>query len=127
MARRGLQRSTGDRDRPVTIEQRPTTDAVDGSGAPSEVGQWTTLSAVEWMERYDLSGDERFVEHQRSAFVGTIWNMTYRSDMDPEAIDVPKLRRLSYQGRYYDIVSAMVVGANDSIDLETLVSAQVPA
>jgi hypothetical protein len=45
--------------------------------------------------------------------------MHYRADMDPELIDVPKKRRLKFQGRVHNIVHAEHVGRKDGIELTT--------
>lgn len=44
--------------------------------------------------------------------------------MDPDLVDVPKKRRLSYQGRIYDITSASVEGRKEAIRLTTLASSK---
>lgn len=105
----------GERDRQVTLQQL--TESLDASRFPVET--WTTLAAV-FARKVDLTGRERFVADQLSAPYDTTWNITYRTDMDPEVIDVSKQRRLVYQGRSYDIVNAQMVGRYESIDLLTL-------
>lgn len=112
----------GARDRLVTIQSRPSADSevaetVSISGMP--VDDWATLANV-WMERVNLGGRERFAASQMSAPYDTRWRMNYRADMDPELIDVPKLRRLVYQGRTYDITAAEQMGRRDGIELSTL-------
>jgi SPP1 family predicted phage head-tail adaptor len=111
----------GERDRPVTIQQRATTDTVDDSGFPTDNGAgWTTLASSVWMRKLDLKGQERFQANQLSAPFDTQWEMGYRADMDPELLDVPKLRRLLYQGRSYDIVAASHIGLREGVELMTL-------
>jgi len=107
----------GKRDRYVTVQQRPTTDAVDGSGAPTET--WTTLYGG-YFERRPIGGRERFDAHQKSAPYDTRWIGHYRADMDRDLVNVPKLRRLVYKSRVYDIVDAQTTGRNDGIELLTL-------
>lgn len=110
--------AAGQRTRRVTIQQRSATDAKGASGRPVET--WTTL-AVEYMSRMDLRADERFAQtSQLSAFTDTQWHMPYRADMDPELVNVPKLRRLSYEGRIYDITTATRIGDKQGIELTTL-------
>lgn len=109
----------GEKDRVVKIEQRPVADDDDTSGAPID-GPWTTLSAREWMQKLDMQGSERFSAAQLSAPFDTIWKMGYRADMDPDLIDVAKLRRLLHGGRIYDITSGRVFGRKEAIELETL-------
>lgn len=112
--------SVGERFYPVKIEKRPSTDVADSSGAPTEEGQWTTLSRVEYMQRMDLNGQERFAAAQESAPYDTAWQMVYRSDMDPDRLDVAKLRRIVWQGRTYDITFASVIGNKRAILIQTL-------
>lgn len=106
----------GERDRPVVIQQR--TGSAGTSGFPVET--WSTLVAVCWMHRLDMSARERFTSEQLSASSDTSWEMAYRADMDPELVDVPKERRLVYQGRVYDITTASVIGRKEGIELMTL-------
>ena len=111
----------GQRDRAVTIQQL--TEGVDASGAPTET--WTTLVTPVWMRKRDLRQDERFKASQLSAPVETMWEMPYRTDMDPESVDVPKTRRLLYQQRTYDIVGASQIGRREGIELMTLAGSKV--
>lgn len=108
----------GERDRLVQIEQRPTTDAVDASYTPVD-GPWTELGKL-WARKVELGGNERFTAMQLSAKYDTRWQIGYRADMDPELIDVAKVRRLVYKSRTYDIVSATMLGRRDGIELQTL-------
>lgn len=103
----------GERDRLVTIQQAATADA----GFPTET--WTALVDA-WMGKQQISGRERFAAAQVSAPFDTRWEMAYRADMDPELVDVPKARRLVYQGRVHDIVSADLIGRRDGVELLTL-------
>lgn len=113
----------GERDRLVTVQQRGVDDA-DDVGEPVET--WTTLVSA-YMKRIDASGRERFQASQVSAPYDTRWEMSYRADMDPDLVDVPKLRRLSYKGRYYDIVHAALINRQDGIELSTLASGRSEA
>ena len=110
---------TGQRDKHVTIQQL--TESRGSSGFPVE--SWTTLVSV-FMAREDVGGDvssrrERFVADQQMAIADTRWTLLFRDDMDPEAIDVPKTRRLLYRGRPYNITAARPVGRRDAIELLT--------
>lgn len=111
---------SGERDRLVTIQQL--TDSIGGSKYPVEA--WSTLTTA-WMRKRDLKGWERFKAAQVSAPAETLWEMGYRSDMDPELVDVPKKRRLVYQGRTYDITSASQIGRREGIELMTLANTKV--
>ncbi len=116
----------GRRDRLVTIEQRSAADAVDAdSGEPIET--WTTLVSDMPASKTDMSGWERFRSDQQSARLDQRWEINYRADMDPELIDVPKVRRLVYQDRTIEIVMASVIGRRRGIELLTLASSAVPA
>lgn len=113
---------TGRRDRLVRIEAL--SDTVATSGFPTQAP--TTLADV-WMAREDLEPPfepERFDASQLSARTVSRWWLAYRSDMDPELVDVPKRRRLLYRGRVYDIVWARVLGAKRDIQLQTLSGGQ---
>lgn len=110
----------GQYDRSVTIEQR-IGDGRASSGYPA--GEWTTLG-TEFMARQDFGGQassrrERFVANQDMAIAESRWEVRYRADMDPELIDVPKLRRLVHSGRTYNITSARVLGWKAGIELLT--------
>ena len=105
----------GERDRFVTIQR--VTDGVDSEGAPKET--WATLTPA-WAAKMDADGRERFMASQLSASYDTRWQLSYRADMDPELVDVAKVRRLVYQGRVYDIVAASLLGLREGIELYTL-------
>lgn len=108
--------SAGNLDREVTIEQQSEA----ASGYPTET--WTTLEADVWMSKEDARGNERFKAGQLSAAYETRWQLHFRDDMDPDAIDVPKKRRLNYRGRVHDIVAAREIGRREGIELFTLAS-----
>lgn len=73
------------------------------------------------MERIDIQGSERFTANQVSARAEVHWVMPYQQTMDPELVDVPKHRRLLYEGRTHDIEGAKPLGYHDRIELWTLV------
>lgn len=106
----------GERDKPVTIEQL--VETVDASGSPT--GTWSTLEQVEWMSRRTLSGTERIAAIQVSAPVDTLWTLAYREDMDPDLLDVPKLRRLRYENRTFNIRFAQTLDYKAGIQLTTV-------
>lgn len=111
----GQTMAAGDRDRLVTIEQM--TESQAGSGLPVE--NWSTLCRA-WMSKEDVSGREQFRAGQLAAPFNTTWTVGYRSDMDPDLVDVAKTRRLIYQGRQYDIVSASQINRKEGVELRTL-------
>jgi head-tail adaptor len=101
----------------VTIQQGA--DGIDESGAPIQT--WTTL-AIAWMAREAEQGGtgERFEGNQEVGAQVTRWTMRYVSDMDPDLVDVPKVRRLLYQIRVYDIIDAQTIDRKNGIILRTL-------
>jgi len=104
----------GERDRLIILQT--VTEGVDTEGAPMETS--TTLAVV-WASKAGISGQERWVRDQLSAGYDTRWQIGYRADMDPELVDVAKVRQIEYQGRTYDIVAATQLGRRDSIELLT--------
>lgn len=108
----------GERDRAVTIEQMTSSSGT--TGYPVET--WTTLVTPVWMRKLETRGNERFSAGgaQVTAAADTQWEMGYRADMDPELVDVPKLRRLVYQGRVYNIEAASMIGRREGVELLTL-------
>lgn len=104
----------GERDTLVTIEQL--TESTGGSRFPTE--SWTTLMTA-WMRKLGTKGHERWVAAQVSAPADTQWEMGYVASMDPDLVEVPKTRRLVYQGRVYDIVAADMIGRREGIELLT--------
>lgn len=112
--------AAGERVWPVRIEKRTAPDVPDSTGAPSD-DVWTLLSRVTYMKRINASGQERFQALQESAPVRTVWEMPYRSDMDPDRVtDFTKVRRLKFKDRVYDITFGAVLGMNEAITLDTL-------
>lgn len=105
----------GARDRRVLIQQ--STESIAPSGVPVE--SWTTLALV-FARKDSIGGRERFVANQLSAPYDTRLEIPWRSDMDPDSIDVRKTRRLIYSGRVHDIVSAEEIGRRQGILLTTL-------
>lgn len=104
-------------DREITVQQLTEAVGDDGGTTPT----WTTLATV-WAHREDVSGEERFRGGQNASPFETWWTLHYREDCDPEQVDVPKLRRVRYLGRNYDVIFARVVGRADVIELGTLAS-----
>lgn len=116
MARRMHPMESGERDRETVVEQL--TDSVGASGFP--VGTWTTLFRSYWCRRQDVSGREKFTASQLSTPYTTRWEGPFVPEMDPETVDVPKTRRLVYQGRTYDIIDASMIGLREGVELLTL-------
>lgn len=97
--------TAGQRDKLVRIEQRSAVDTPSASGNP--VPTWMKLADV-YMRRVDSLGRESLGVNQVTAEFNTEWFMPYLSTMDPELLDVPKLRRLVHRGRTHDIKSAVL-------------------
>lgn len=115
--------AAGQRDRLVTIKVKPAEDTAP-TGFPVET--FTDADpATDWMARRDLRADERYALRQESAYAETQWHGSYRTDMDPELLDVPATRALSYQGRIYDIISAAIIGNKEGIEYMTLAGSKV--
>lgn len=108
--------SAGERDAYVTIHAI-TQGTEDDSSFPTETPSELTKT---WMQKIDVRGSERFAAGQLSSPFDTIWRLDYRTDMDPDVIDVPKTRRLVHKGRTYDIVRAGFAVPRMVIELETL-------
>jgi len=111
----------GHMDRLVTIEQA--TESRDSTSKAPKL-TWTTLGTA-FMAAKPMRGRERFAAEQLSAAGDTVWHTHFREDMDPEAYDIPKLRRLSYRGRRHEIVAATHVGMRESLELVTIASQRV--
>lgn len=116
MARRMHPMEPGERDRQVVIEQAG--EATGSGGFPTET--WTTLCTM-FASRQDLSARERLQGGVEAEFT-TRWEVNYRTDLDPELVDVPKLRRLTYQGRVHDVIEASVIGRREGVELLTRAS-----
>ena len=99
----------------MLIEQA--VDTVDASGFPLQT--WSELR-YEMMARKDLRADERLAAEQDSAYVETHWYAVYAEDMDPDLLNLPKVRRLNYRGRIYDIRTAVIIGRNRGLEIMTL-------
>jgi hypothetical protein len=109
----------GERNVIVTLQSRSATDAADASGAPVEA-EWATLVESMPAGKYDIGGTEQFAAAQLSARYNTRFEINYRPDMDPDLLDVPKLRRVLYRSRVHDIVAASLIGRRDGVELMTL-------
>ena len=109
--------AAGMRDRLVTVETK--TDTTDDSGFPSD-GTWSTLTTV-YMSRRDVTADERMAAGMDTAFANTVWHSPYLADLDPELVDVPSTKRLSYKGRVYNIRAASLLDRRAGVELMTLV------
>jgi hypothetical protein len=117
--------SAGQRDCLVTIEGATFGEAT-RSGKPKP--EWRELPPAVQMRRKTQPRDrsaERMVGDQVSARIYTDWSMPYRADMDPDRVDVQKLRRLVYGGRRYDIISGDHEVRGRSLLLTTIAASRV--
>jgi hypothetical protein len=124
-ATRGRGATVGARDKFLTIQERPEAITKDPSGTPID-GPWTTHLDSVAMEREDIDGRERFTAQQLTTPYDTRFRLPYVASMDPELLNVPKLRRLVYRGRVLDIVFAKHVGRFEGIELLTVATAKAP-
>lgn len=107
--------SSGERNKLITIQQL--SDGVGASRFPTET--WTTLCTA-MASQMPLGGREHFVASQISAPFDTQWQISYRPDMDPDLLNVSKVRRVVFEGRVHDIVDAKPVGQKRAVELLTL-------
>jgi SPP1 family predicted phage head-tail adaptor len=114
--------AAGQRWQRVTIERF--TPASTSSGFPG--GTWAALATV-WMSKKDVRADERFMAGQESAYFETTWFSEYRSDIDPELVDVTATLRLNFRDRIFDIRAASQVGRQQGIEFTTLGQGRVEA
>lgn len=113
----------GARDRWVTIQTRPP-ESVSTSGFPVDA-TWTDLATVA-MAREDLEATEAERAAQLVATATVRWEMPYMTEMDPELVDVAKLRRFLYRGRCFDILGAYPIGRASAIAVMTEAYGKIP-
>ncbi len=106
--------AVGRRDRQVTIEA--CTDTTGPSRFPIE--DWAPLVTL-WAAHAPGAGAEAFTADQVSGTADDTWTIPYRSDCDPDLVDVVKRRRLRRSGRVHDIVGARARDMRDGIELRT--------
>lgn len=112
----------GERDRVVTLQQLAEST---GTGSNFPIEGWSTLVATMPASKADLSGRERMIAGELSAKVDSMFVINYRSDMDPDLVDVPKTRRVVLAGRVFDIVAAFHIGRKDGVQLMTLAGSRL--
>jgi hypothetical protein len=86
------------------------------------VETFAPLGPPVWVEVLPIErpgGGEPFVGDHVVNRTLRVWTVPYRTDLDPDLVDVLKLRRLTYAGGVYDIVEASLVGRRDQIRLTT--------
>jgi head-tail adaptor len=107
---------SGRRDRPVLVQF--VTDATEDSGFPTEA--WETLIDIYWCSKQDISGYIKVEAGQASAPFQTRFEGHYRTDMDPERINIVKERRFVFAGRTYDIIAASLIGMHHGVEYLTI-------
>lgn len=108
--------AAGQRNCAVHVQQM--TEGVDTEHAPTQT--WSTLVNPYFCSRYDVEGDERFTADQLSAPMRTMWNGPYRSDMDPDLVDVAKQLRFVFRSRTYEVIAGFVIGEREGLEFLTL-------
>lgn len=84
------------------------------------VNDWDVTEEKQiFMNRQSARGSERLMAMQVQATYDATWNMAYRTDMDPDLVDVTAERRIVWQGRVHDIVSAAIHEDRMEIELQT--------
>jgi SPP1 family predicted phage head-tail adaptor len=104
----------GTRTAEVLVEHR-----VDSGGGGFPVDTWEPLRTL-WMRKIDLIGNEAFRADQVSARYDVRFIGPYAPELDPELVDVPATHRLTYRGRIYDVVNAVVVGHFEGIEYRAI-------
>lgn len=117
--------TAGARDRVIAIQERPPGITKDTTGTPID-GPWDTYLDGVWAERQDLEGRERFQADQLATPYDTRWRIPYHASMDPEIVNVPKLRRIVFRGRVHDIVFAKQLGRAEGIEILTVATTKEP-
>ena len=110
----------GERDRIIQIEAL--TESVGSGGFPVET--WVLLVTM-FAKRAEVRGRETHGADGVAARVTTRFEVNYRSDLDPESIDVPKVRRIKAAGRTFDIVEASQIGRREGIEFLAIASTEV--
>lgn len=103
----------------ITIEQLNTPEGVDPDQYPLE--EWTPLRTVYAQRLNPRAGEETFEAGgaQVMAIASTVFRIRYRADMDPDRIDIPKRRRLVFDGSTLNIIDARAVDWKTTVELVT--------
>lgn len=104
--------------RRVTFQSLTSVKGTTGFGTEVWV-DFVTVAAA----KKDLRGEERLQAAQLSSPFDTMWQTWYRKDLDPDVLDVTRVRRIIYQGRIYDITRAMpieIFNMRQGLEFETL-------
>jgi SPP1 family predicted phage head-tail adaptor len=106
--------AVGQRTRRITIEA--CVDAMGPTRFPIE--DWTPLVTL-WAAHTVEGGIEQSVANQETGTSSDTWTIPYRSDCDPDLVDVVKLRRVRRNDRVYDVVSARALDMNQGLEFQT--------
>ena len=96
----------------------------DDTGGSFPVETWRP-QGYEYMARNAERSRERFQNDQLISTGRNVWNVRYRRDLDPDLVDVKKMRRLHWKGKIHDIVDADFRDWEHGIDLETISSGAI--
>lgn len=112
--------STASGRRTVSVTVQQMTQTKGASNAPVET--WTTLRTVYASKEDLLMNDsrEQLRAGQLSARMETAWGLPYTADMDPNLVDVARVRRLLVGTRVYDITRGTVDDLKKGVQLITL-------
>lgn len=92
-------------DRRITIQTF--TESQNSVGEP--IKTWSNLATV-WAAKLDVTGREAFTGVERYAEVDTKFKIRWRDDLSVEM-------RISYDGRYYDIVHIAEIGRQEALEI----------
>lgn len=95
----------GNLDRRITIEQA--TETQNAVGEP--IVTWSTFATL-WASKRDVTGREPFTSQERYAEVDTIFKIRWIDDLSAKM-------RISYDGRYYDIIRFNELGRKEAIEI----------
>jgi hypothetical protein len=115
MARRLHPMESGERDRLIALIPQ-----VESAGASRYPVMTDGTPITLYASKSDIGGRERLAADQLSAPYTTRWEVNYREDIDPDLVNVPKLFKLVYQGRRFDIQSASMIGRKEGVEFLTL-------
>lgn len=103
---------SGKLDRRITVQVRSVTrDATGG-----EVETWTNAYDI-WAERETTGATERFAASQRIADVDTLFRIRWNDDV--ERLVTPQSHRITYRGRWYEVLGVVEIGRREGLWLPT--------
>ena len=100
----------GKLDRPITIEAVTYTTSGDGS----QVESWAQIASC-FAERESQSAMERFAAAQTIAEIDTLWRIRWNDDL--MVVLDPKLHRIKYRDRAYNILGLVEIGRKEGVHI----------